>query len=808
MSMSTRLLAFAGSLLLALSASSTAQAAYADPPGRVARISDSRGEVSYSPAGADQWVNVGRNRPLIRGDRLWSDHRSRAELQVGSSAVRIGADTSLEILELNDRLAQMQMTQGTINLSVRRLYQGQTIEVATPTLAFVIDRAGRYRIDVDPDADQTTIVVWEGAGVAYGQSSNFPMRAGDAVRFYSADLRDYGMYALPQADGFDRYCLARDERLDHSTSLRYVDDDLVGYADLDEYGSWSESGSYGNVWYPTQVAANWAPYRDGHWVWQEPWGWTWVDDAPWGFAPSHYGRWASISGRWGWIPGPRRTRPVYAPALVAFVGGSNFGVSVSLGGSSRVGWFPLGPRDVYMPTYHASREYFTQVNVNNTVVNNTTITNVYNNYSSGNIDVAQVNYANRGLSSAVTAVPGDVFRSAKPVNAAMISLDRDQISAAQVMIGAPIAPSTQSVVGMATATRNKPTHQILERRVVARNAPPPQAKPFALREQQLGRNPGKVPEAASREGAAAANIRVLAVQGTATDARAAGSRRGGDKPNGKPGKPGQLQALDRDADRQSPAKPGGRGRDEDRNPVAAPVKPAKMPERGPQPQPMDAKPQPQQQPQPPPRDVKPMPQQKLPKDERAAEQQQREQAAQVEQTQRRADQQAKELQRQNAQREQQQREQAAQVEQAQRKADQQVKEQQRQNAQREQQQREQAAQAQQAQRKADQQAQEQQRQNARREQQQREQAVQVEQAQRKADQQAKEQQRQNAQREQQQLQQQAPKPSDRGQRQPGPAQQAEPAAKAPRKPKHDKDDDADEANSDGEHSKGKNKDGR
>ena len=161
--------------------------------------------------------------------------------------------------------------------------------------------------------------MWEGAGVAYGENSNFPLRAGDTVRFYDADLRDYQIYGLPREDDFDRYCLDRDRRLDRSASLRYLDDDVVGYQDLDEYGNWRQVRSYGNVWFPDRVDADWAPYRDGHWVWQEPWGWTWVDDAPWGFAPSHYGRWLNVSNRWGWIWGPRNVRPVYAPALVAFV---------------------------------------------------------------------------------------------------------------------------------------------------------------------------------------------------------------------------------------------------------------------------------------------------------------------------------------------------------------------------------------------------------------------------------------------------------------------------------------------------------
>ena len=548
--------------LYTLCTASLASAAYDDPPGRVARLDHTQGQVSYSPAGENEWVSVVRNRPLIRGDRLWTDRDARAEFQVGSAAIRLGSNTSVEILDLSDRIAQVQMTQGTLNLRVRRLYPGQIFEVATPTLAFTIKRAGRYRIDVDPHADVTTIVVWEGAGEAYGENATFPLRAGDTVRFYAADLRDYKMYGLPREDDFDRYSLDRDQRLDRSVSLRYIDDDVVGYADLDEYGSWRPVRGYGTVWFPSRVDADWAPYRDGHWVWQEPWGWTWVDNAPWGFAPSHYGRWVNVSNRWGWIPGPRNVRPVYAPALVAFVGGRGWSVSLSLGGGSPIGWFPLGPREVYVPSYQASRDYFTRVNVNNTVINNTTITNVYNNYSSDTINVNQVNYANRTVAGAVTVVPSTVFVNAQPVQPAAIRLESNAVTTGEIMRVAPIAPSVRSVIGAGTATGVRPLGEAFDRRVFARNAPPPGERPFAAREQQLQKNPGRALEpravepAQSRDGNTAQNVRVIGEQHGAVDARAAGSRRGGDMPDARAATPGQLQPLDRSTETGNGSGPG------------------------------------------------------------------------------------------------------------------------------------------------------------------------------------------------------------------------------------------------------------
>jgi len=192
----------------------------------------------------------------------------------------------------------------------------------------------------------------------------------------------------------------------NSNSARYVSQDVIGYEDLDEYGHWRTVAEYGPVWTPDRVPAGWAPYRDGHWAWVEPWGWTWIDDAPWGYAVSHYGRWAYVRSSWVWVPAPVRSRAYYAPALVAFIGGPNFSISLSSGGSG-VAWFPLGPREVYRPPYQVSRGYFENVNRSNTNVSPATITNVYN-----NVNVTNITYANRSAPNAVVAVPASAFATA------------------------------------------------------------------------------------------------------------------------------------------------------------------------------------------------------------------------------------------------------------------------------------------------------------------------------------------------------------------------------------------------------------
>ncbi|UXI69265.1 DUF6600 domain-containing protein [Tahibacter amnicola] len=490
MYMRSRFAAFLGIALLAFTCG-VAQAERGDPPSRVARLSYTRGEVSFSPAGEDEWVNATRNRPLIRGDRLWTDRGARAELQAGTATYRLDEGTSFQILNLDDRNAQVELAQGTLNLRVRRIYDAQTFEVDTPTLAFVITRPGEYRIDVDSRGRHTTVAVWDGGGEAYGDGAHFRVREGEAIRFFDRRLSDYEVFDIPRPDEFDRFCMDSDARMDRSVSRRYVSEDLIGYSDLDEYGSWTEVREYGSVWFPSRVSVGWAPYRDGHWIWQEPWGWTWVDDAPWGFAPFHYGRWVHVSNRWGWIPGPISVRPVYAPALVAFVGGHNWHVGVNIG-TRPIGWFPLGHREIYVPPYRTSRNYFTNVNVTNTVINNTYITNIYNDYSSGR-NIAAVNYHNRQIAGAVTAVPGDAFVNARSVRQSLITLDREAAARAEVTHVAAIAPSSRSVVGVGRAATAMPAREVLQREVVARTAPPPRMPSFSERQPVLQRTPGRVP---------------------------------------------------------------------------------------------------------------------------------------------------------------------------------------------------------------------------------------------------------------------------------------------------------------------------
>ena len=481
-----------GGLALIAASVSLAQ----DPPARVARLAHLSGSVSFSPGGEDEWVLARANRPLVAGDRIWADAGARAELQIGSAVVRLGANTSATLLDLNDRIAQIQLSQGSLNIRAWRADRDQMIEVDTPNLAFSIRRPGLYRIDVDPTGDSTAVSVREGQGDVHGEDVAYAIAPGQWYRFSGTGLRDYESEFLPAQDEFDRWASDRDRRYNNSVSARYVSRDVIGYQDLDDYGSWQSVPEYGNVWMPTRVDPGWAPYRQGHWAWIDPYGWTWVDDQSWGFAPFHYGRWVRLRGQWAWVPGPIAVRPVYAPALVAFIGDSSFSLSLSFGGAgrpaARIAWFPLGPGEIYRPPYRVSREYFSAVNVSNTRISNSYVTNVYNN----NMNVTNVTYQNQQAPGAVTAVSATTFAQARPVGPNTIALSRQAIANAPVTATAAVAPARASVDAGAAPARVRPPVRVLERPVVASTAPPPPPAPFAAKAAALATNPGKPAESA------------------------------------------------------------------------------------------------------------------------------------------------------------------------------------------------------------------------------------------------------------------------------------------------------------------------
>ena len=421
-----------------------------DPPGRVGRVSDLAGSVSLQSSGSADWTGASLNYPLTTGDALWADADARAELHLGSSAVHLGPATSLALDAIEDDLIQLRLGQGSLDIRLRELNQNDGYEIDTPSGALILRAPGRYRVDVTPDGRRTTVTVRDGdADVSMGDQF-YPVRTGASVVLTESSPRPIASSRAVDRDALERWADLRDRREDQLASTRYVSRDMVGYEDLDSYGDWQNDAQFGEIWYPRQVSAGWAPYRTGRWVSVQPWGWTWVDDEPWGFAPYHYGRWSNQRGRWGWIPGTMRPRPVYAPALVVFLSGGGWSASLSLGSGGGVGWIPLAPREAYVPPYRHSPDYVRNVNVG-AMYGQT--------FDPSRVNVATIQYANRNVAGAVTVVPRATFVGSRPVRTAAVQvrpteLSNVRVAAAPIAAGAPIPAPPRGARGGQGAADN------------------------------------------------------------------------------------------------------------------------------------------------------------------------------------------------------------------------------------------------------------------------------------------------------------------------------------------------------------------
>jgi hypothetical protein len=381
-----------------------------------ARIQRVEGEVAfndglYTDANAQnqgnseantQWIAATANQPFSVGDRIYTRDNSRASLAFsGRNFARLDPNTGLDVIALNDGRTQVALREGSAVFDVGYLDDNDLFEVATPQGAVDFVQPGLYNVGFDNDGNVLVSVLSGLAQVAglagSGQISKGEMltlagqtaadvvlsrldgrRAGylvdDYYRYQYPNMYD-GRYANYDAYLSDPYYYDPYRR---NSSYQYVSYLVPGVNDLDYYGDWQNVDRYGYAWRP-RVDAGWAPYQQGYWINDYPYGLTWVSSEPWGYAPYHYGRWANIGNQWYWIPERVNTRPVYSPALVAFI---------PLNDVNDIGWVPLGPGDPYVARYYDA--------------------NWQPHYLS-RADLAPTRLFNLGIPGAVTVVPLNAF---------------------------------------------------------------------------------------------------------------------------------------------------------------------------------------------------------------------------------------------------------------------------------------------------------------------------------------------------------------------------------------------------------------
>ncbi len=341
---------------LVLAATLLPAPAFADVPDRVGRIAYLSGQVQFYSETGQGWEPAELNAPVTSRNSLYTGSDGRAEIRFGSAAVSMESNTQLDFQVLDDESFRARVGRGSVSLRVPQSDFNETVEVAAGHARYTLEQAGRYRIDAGESG--SVIAVFSGRAYASLPGNDVSVEAG---RSLSASVTSY-QFGVAMQTSLDLWAAQRDEALRFAQATRYVSPNMTGYEELDANGRWESDPDYGTVWYPTTyVSAGWAPYRDGRWAYVPPWGWTWIDAAPWGFAPFHYGRWVRIGPSWAWAPGSYIRRPSYAPALVAFVGGVP-GATIAVGARPSVSWYPLPPWEPYRPAYRHPGHHLHNIN--------------------------------------------------------------------------------------------------------------------------------------------------------------------------------------------------------------------------------------------------------------------------------------------------------------------------------------------------------------------------------------------------------------------------------------------------------------
>ena len=349
-------------------------AAWADPPQRVGRVAYIRGDVSIQQSQQEDWSPAIRNYPVTQDEAFWTERGANAELQIGPIEVFLDGETEFDVDQLDYGVTQFSLPEGAVHIEMARVPEGG-VRIETPQGEVRLTTAGAYRIDAgasdDRNPESLLVTVLSGHAEIAGPGVRVPI---DRGQMGTVDNGYRVSISAGRANDLDDFAHRQLSAERYNDAPVYVSDEYSGYEDLNAYGDWENTSEFGRVWYPRAVAADWAPYHYGHWAHVAPWGWTWIDDAQWGFTPFHYGRWTQVRGRWCWAPGERVARPVYAPALVSFIGGGP-GVGIS------IGWVPLAPREIYRPYYSVSTTYVRNINittVDRRVVNTLTVENIRN----------------------------------------------------------------------------------------------------------------------------------------------------------------------------------------------------------------------------------------------------------------------------------------------------------------------------------------------------------------------------------------------------------------------------------------------
>lgn len=332
------------SLLLAMGILFLAQPAKAQDYSniRIVRLSFVEGTVEYQRPGQD-WQDARLNLPLQEGFAIrTTDGYAEVEFE-DSLTLRLGINATVEFtglkLQNGGRITKLTVPQGTAILSAK-LKREDAVSVETPNLNLNLPRNGRFRMDISPTDSWVTVFNGK-VEVAPRTGASSLLNGGHTLHVSATGSGSPEIAGNPPQDNFDKWVFHREEALNSAQSetsaFLGTNSYTEGYADLYNYGVWSNIPGYGAGWMPYGAGLGWMPFMDGQWQFMGGTGWNWVGGEPWGWLPYHFGSWVNAPGvGWAWLPVGTTT---WRPATASWVNVNN-----------QLGWIPNGPPLSSKPT--------------------------------------------------------------------------------------------------------------------------------------------------------------------------------------------------------------------------------------------------------------------------------------------------------------------------------------------------------------------------------------------------------------------------------------------------------------------------
>jgi hypothetical protein len=302
---------------------------------RIVRLSFVEGAVQYQRPGQD-WQDAHLNLPIQEGFALrTTDGFAEVEFE-DALTMRMATNATVEFtglaLQNGGRVTRLTVPEGTAIITAK-LKREDSVSVASPNLNLNLTRNGHFRVDVSPEGSWVTVFHGK-VEVNSPAGATTILGGGHTLHLDANGSGSSEVSGNPHQDDFDKWVLHREEALNsaasETSSVLGNNSYSTGYADLYNYGLWSDIPGYGAGWVPYGVGVGWMPFTYGQWQFMGTTGWNWMSSEPWGWVPYHFGSWVHAPGiGWAWLPVGATS---WVPSTASWVNVNN-----------QLAWIPNGP---------------------------------------------------------------------------------------------------------------------------------------------------------------------------------------------------------------------------------------------------------------------------------------------------------------------------------------------------------------------------------------------------------------------------------------------------------------------------------